>query len=524
MSGGTNRVAGFLEDRERNVIPRWRDFRSTVVLGELDSSRAAPEPSNRDSDLSAAVADWTEHRTASFAGDLISAALVAQNFQAAREASEFVVSLGPGASPQLRAVAMRILVGQAPMAAEAVRPLDIEMDPMFRRSAEISETRRRLSDHPSDAVLWMDLAFMYAVRGLSQKAERAVRIALNLAPMNRFILRSAARFFIHIDRPDIALDVIRKSLNYKLDPWLAAAEIAVALAAKRSPWSTRDAHRLLSEGKFAPRHLSELSSAMGTLEFNSGESRKAKKLFRRSLVEPNDNSLAQARWIWRRIWGSPMDLRVDEFKIDRPFEAATIEALGLSDWNRALDSSQQWLADQPFSGEAARFATYLASTVHEKFTLSEAIANFGLVTHPGDSGFQITLAFCYASTGRRREALDQLSRIRNSGVEDWVEAAIEANYGLLAFRNGDVVGGRGHYATAVTLADQLDDKRTKVAALVYWANEEIALSGSNSVRLLAEARAAAKHATGFFNSFLVDRVAERLSRHVGRGKLAAAEP
>jgi tetratricopeptide (TPR) repeat protein len=191
--------------------------------------------------------------------------------------------------------------------------------------------------------------------------------------------------------------------------------------------------------------------------------------------------------------------------------------------NRALDSSLQWLADQPFSDDAARYATYLASTIFEKFPLSEKIASFGLVTHPGDPGFQITLAFCYASTGRRHEALDQLSKIRNSGAEDWVEAAIEANYGLVGFRNGDVAVGRRHYEAAVAIADRLEDKRTKLAALVYWANEEVALSDSNAVRLLAEAQAAAKLASGFFNSFLVNRVAERISSRVGRGKGRAPE-
>jgi tetratricopeptide (TPR) repeat protein len=261
---------------------------------------------------------------------------------------------------------------------------------------------------------------------------------------------------------------------------------------------------------------------MGTMEFNSGDSKKAKKLFRRSLIDPNDNSLAQARWIWQQVWGSPVDLKVDEFKIDRPFEAVTIEALGLTDWTRALESSLRWLADQPFSAEAARYASYLASTIFEKFTLSEDIANFGLITHPGDPGFQITLAFCYASTGRQPEAHDQLSKVRNPSAENWVDAAIEANYGLLAFRNGEVEIGRKRYELAVTIADRIEDKRTKLAALTYWANEEIALTDGNSPRLLAEARMAAKQATGFFNSFLIDRVAEKISRYTSHGNLGAA--
>jgi Flp pilus assembly protein TadD len=347
----------------------------------------------------------------------------------------------------------------------------------------------------------MDLAYLYAVRGLSRKAERCTRIALNLAPRNRFILRSSARFFVHVGRADIAHDLIRRSPGYKEDPWLLAAEVSVALAAKRTPWSTRESFSILNAAKFGPHHVSELSSALGTLEFNSGNASKAKKLLRRSLQKPNDNSLAQAKWIWRQVWGMPADFNVDEFKIDRPFEAAAFEALGQSDWNRAFSSARLWLVDEPFSSDPARLGSYVAATVFEDFARAEALAAFGLIANPDDAGLHIDLAFSYASTGRREEAYKELSKIGTSESEDWLGAAIEANYGLLAFRGGYVEAGRKHYEAAVREADLIADKRTKLTALVYWATEELALPDSNSVRLLAEALETNKAALAISTSF-----------------------
>jgi hypothetical protein len=42
-------MPGFLEERERNVVPRWRKFCDTTLLGELGSAQIKPgdpEPSD----------------------------------------------------------------------------------------------------------------------------------------------------------------------------------------------------------------------------------------------------------------------------------------------------------------------------------------------------------------------------------------------------------------------------------------------------------------------------------------------
>jgi Flp pilus assembly protein TadD len=507
-------MAAFIEDQDRNVIPRWRDFRTTVELGELGSGKTEIKPNRLAHDLTWLTRDWQENKTASFAGDLISAGMVSGNLEAAREASEFVVSLGEGASTQLRALALRVLAGGQPLITPPSQ-LDLNLEAVTQPSAEIAFTRRRLVQHPSDAVLWMDLAYLYAIRGLSTKSERAVRIALNLAPSNRFILRSAARFFIHRDRVDTAHELIRRSPGFRADPWLVSAEIAIALAAERTPWATKEALTLLNSGNFPSHHLTELSSALGTLEFNAGNARKAKKFFKTSLIAPNDNSLAQAKWISRSMSGLWIDSGSDRLQIARPFEADAYEAFGKGDWRKAFNSTMQWLGDQPFSSRPAHLGGYIASSLLEDFTVAEEVAKFGQVVNPTDPAFNIALAYCYASSGRLEESALELAKVPTLGNEQWVEAAVDANQGLIAFRRGDAEMGRKFYAEAVRKADRDEDKRIKTIALLNWCAEEVGLSDSNSHLLLNDAKESSKKGYGADLTFLVGRLEERIAKAFG---------
>jgi hypothetical protein len=52
--------------------------------------------------------------------------------------------------------------------------------------------------------------------------------ALQLAPQNRHVLRSAARLFLHVGDPECAHDLVARNDATKNDPWLIAAEIAIA--------------------------------------------------------------------------------------------------------------------------------------------------------------------------------------------------------------------------------------------------------------------------------------------------------
>src|SRR6056297_1693658 len=89
-------MAIFFENTDRNVIPNWRGFEKTVHLGELKSFRSAKSSAFRmfkKSDLNEVLEAWKDHKTISYAGDLISCAYVS-NFTElieVKEALNFVI-------------------------------------------------------------------------------------------------------------------------------------------------------------------------------------------------------------------------------------------------------------------------------------------------------------------------------------------------------------------------------------------------------------------------------------------------
>jgi len=478
-------MAIILENKDRNVIPRWRPFVTTAGMGELSSPAVATQKVMIAHDLSQLLNDWSENSSISYAGDLISASIVSNNYDLARNAAQFVLEHPETAPKPLYSLAQSILLGRHPTSLPDFS--DSPESNTSRRDVRITQIRNLLNEYQSNGVLWMDLAHRYAVLGLSEKAERAIRVSLGLAPNNRFVLRSAARFFIHRDRLDIALDILRHSERSKSDPWIIAAEIATALSAHRMPWHIREGQSILSSKNFLPLHLSELSSALGTHEFLAGSPSKAKKLFRNSLIAPNDNSLAQAEWISHSFFSLRTDVEGSEHDIERAYEANAIKALREAQWDEAYKSALGWMKDQPFSGRPPRLASFLAAAIFEDHEAAVEIAKIGLIASPGDVGLNTSLVYSYASMNQLTEATRILTSIDPKSPEDWVQTAIDANLGLIAFRNGDVARGRFFYSSAVNRAAAIKKRSLQVVALINWAHEELYLNESKSEKLFDEA-------------------------------------
>ena len=104
-----------------------------------------------------------------------------------------------------------------------------------------------------------------------------------------------------------------------------------------------------------------MSSALGTLEMENGRIRKARQLFRKSLEEPNENSVAQVGWGNRKVGG----LEIDEelLALPKTFEANTQVNLLAGEWNCAIAESEEWLRDQSFSKQGALFTSYVSSLI-----------------------------------------------------------------------------------------------------------------------------------------------------------------
>jgi hypothetical protein len=266
-----------------------------------------------------------EHRTPAFAADLISAALVSSQTQIAHDAAQFIISQVEPIPSNYSLLAMaRSVLGETQTGLTTnARNDQGDGDTIGPR---ISALRRHLKRFPQDAISWVDFSLLFARKGLSAKANRAMLVALGLEPSNRFILRSAARLFVHTGDLDRARDLLRRSPLVRVDPWITAAEIAVSLAAKRRPAAVDYGLDALNRRNFNWHDTTELAVALATLEWQEGNNRNARRFLGLGLNEPNENSLAQANHIAKDLRGSPIDTTVKRFPVERAFEVSCVQA------------------------------------------------------------------------------------------------------------------------------------------------------------------------------------------------------
>ena len=85
-------MASLKEDERRNVVPNWRDYNKTAKLGEFGSSAIAAHPLKL-FPIDEYVVAWQNNRSVSYAGDLLSAAILNghQTNPDAIEAARFIV-------------------------------------------------------------------------------------------------------------------------------------------------------------------------------------------------------------------------------------------------------------------------------------------------------------------------------------------------------------------------------------------------------------------------------------------------
>jgi len=335
----------------------------------------------------------------------------------------------------------------------------------------IHALRLRLRDEPRNSIAWIDLARQHTVLGHAEQASRAVRIAVNISPTNRFILRCAARFLIHVRDLHGAHRLLRTAPSTPYDPWLTAAEIAVASAANIQARFGKSGQKLFLSADHSHFHTSELASALGTMELEYGKSRNARKLFNDSLRSPTENAIAQAQWASKKLtrWG----IDLSAYKSPCTYEAKAWENFDRGLWDEALQGSTDWLLDEPFSTKAAALGSYIASTVMEDYTRAERILKEGLIASPNCAILRNNLAFVYGSMGRSQEAEQQIGMIHQATMTPTDEITVLATKGLILFRKGIFEKGRELYRAAMEKADRSSFDNHRARAAVYLAREEI---------------------------------------------------
>jgi tetratricopeptide (TPR) repeat protein len=429
--------------------------------------------------------EWEENRSLAFAADLVGAAIVRGMPERAREAAEFIVDLGDAAPLSARRLARSALGLQTLDLAEDL-PVSISSENLRSIAGRL---KVRLREAPRNPVLWVELARSYTLIGQSEPAVRAMRTALALAPDNRFVLRSAARLFIHLKDPDRAYSLLRAAEGTRHDPWLLSAEIAIATASEHTPRFLREGERMLASAAAAPLHTSELASAIGTIELTGGRLRRARQLFRQALRMPTDNALAQVQWASANHIGlilTPVDLARP-----RSFEARSQVHRAAGEWESALEEAKKWLYDESFSRRAAAFASYLASVPLERYNEAAELARLGLAATPRDPLLLNNLAFALASSGRIDEAEEAFRQIP-SLPSPVLRVAILATSGLLYYRRRELERGRLLYQQAIEEARREGGQFRVALACLYHAREALLAASPDANEVWRAAQVEAK--------------------------------
>lgn len=493
---------------ERNVIPRWRSVGNSVATGELTPVRPAAALTDADrTELENRRIDWeAAERSETYAAEFLSTAVVLGVPNEARDAAEFLAAdATKHGLREFGRAAATAAVGGAPLYLPP--SADTFSEGEVRRN--IAALRRSITRDPRNAISWMELGRFYTAFGPTDKARRSVQAALYLAPGNRYVLRSAACYHVMMGSPDTAHDLLRRSDATPYDPWLIAAELATAGAAGRPPRHAKLARRLSDDHDLSPLHISELTSELATLELRAGADKRARSLFRQSLVQPTENSVAQAEWASHRASG--LLVTPSELGVHNANEARFLHAEEKGEWSEAVDNAVRWLEDQPFDPDAAAHASYTAAVGLEQWADAAGYADIGLRSHPTQPTLLNNAAYARIEAGDLEGGARQLRRIRVADTPSDERVAVLATLGLFAFRSGDLDRGRGLYRKAAALAHQHRASDVEAMAWVMLAREEMRCRSDNWAETLAQAENAGRRT----QSAAVRRWLERLtgSRH-----------
>ncbi len=462
-----------LNDYEKKlVIPRWLSYAKAAGSLELSFPGATSFVLNgvTKQRLAEDHHDFKVSPTAHKASDLMGAAFVIGEDELAKELAKYVVGCG-GLSKTVVELAECIL--------GTLRKDVVTSNARLR----IAQNKKFLNDFPANAYTWMERARLYTVMGQVEKAERCVRIALNLAPSDRYVARAAARFFVHANKIDEAWDYIRRASALTGDPWIKATEISIAEVANKKIKKLKGLVPM-SPGKEL-YHYSELIESYGMLELMGGNDHKAKKCFKLAWSAPSTNVITHSEWIVRAHFPAMADIARENFS--ESLEAVAWQNYSNFKTDEALAAAIEWGLEEPYAKNAFCLGSSLAFKL-DKFQTGVDIAKDGLRASPHDFTLQNNLCFGLLKMNRVEEAERNFPK-QPPGDNPTGRVIYSATRGLLEFKRCNHGLGRALYSEAIAEAEALGDSRL-IATVVL--NRAITEAEENVVEARADAAAALK--------------------------------
>ena len=423
------------------------------------------------------AADWQNNPTVALAGDIVSAALVWNDTEPplVDEAAKFVITKSAKAPNTLVAAARRILEPGTQTAGDT-KPLHgvarlLHSERQHQLHRRIRHLKSAIVEFGHNPIAFADLARLYLLLGHRKKAEKCMSVAISLAPLSRFVLRSAARLHVHCGDPERGFDLLYRSPRTRHDPWLASAALATAGIVGKEKLAIRLAMRLLKNSDLSPLSLTELRAGVGSLELSHGDRRRSKRLFRAALAHANDNSLAQIEWALSQDPLFDVDLSV--YEVARRYEALAIDAYNQQQWDDLLVHCASWLTDLPYLSRPALVAAHVASVVLDDYAAAQTFCEASRMVSPEDPQLANMHAYALALDNQADAALEILDATPVSRVQNLAtRACLRATRGLAYFRAGRILEGRAMYLAAIKEAEGIREPTWRQIAVLNYAREE----------------------------------------------------
>lgn len=475
-------MSGIFDVKHRQVIPRWLDYPTSCALGLLRKNAVSfqlPDSLTRNNQ---APVDWHEKPSLSTAVDVVAEALILHDHENAdaKNAATFILSNAPESSRLLREIAYQFM--NQPLSRTTFLPDKPDLKQMHGCVALL---KRSVRHHPLNPIAWSDLSLCYAMLGTVEKSRRAMQVALDLGKYNRFVLRSAARCFVHVGEPDRAIRLLKDSKLIGIDPWITSAEIAIADNMERHGLHINEAKALVQNDNISPFEKSELAACLGTIESKGGYRKKAKKFMSQALQDPSENALAQIEWLARQL---NTEIAMPPNLVPASFEAQARHLQREKKFIESMSAAEQWARFQPFSSRPLILATFLSSVSLENDAHTIEIVFNAAPAHRNSPLLMNNLAFALARQGKLEQASAALATIDIKNAQQRELLTLAATQGLIYFRMGLSDKGRELYRKAVLGFDSLQESQAATIASFYWAVEEKRIKSNDANERIVDAK------------------------------------
>lgn len=455
------RVSDFQEKRALRSITKVEKNNQNLVEYKQD-------------DLTVKLEEWKKEKSRSLAGDILSHAIVTDQIKYVEEVKKSLLN------------DKNDLISQWIFNREK---------PIINLNKQISNNKKKLIIEPKDAFTWVDQAINYFEKGQVEKSKKCLESALTINKDSSFIVRNASRLYSHFGDNGKSISILKKSKLYNYDPQILSAEIAFSQIENRKTRGIDIGRKLINNENYSYYQKSELSGAIGTLEYFEGNYKKSELLFDQSLIDPTENSFAQS--LWYKIEPIPSQAFLQYMKSN---EIQAHHHAMLDKFEESYIFAKGWINDEKFSIRPYKTASHIKGVIMEDYLegfnimqegiLKQRLIKGNAIGKEEEMDYMNDLAYFLLKSNRLEEAQkytnSMMSVILKKGKLNEHEHVNLATLGLLAFRSGDSNLGRKLYRKSIEYFVKKNQLYNAGSAFLNYFEEEIRIEKNKDSLLKLE--------------------------------------